>query len=213
MECAVGTAADLRATETVPSTTPEETIGRVVAFFEREGPVEAIGIGLSGPSTGSLRRRPGVTSRRRQSRAGPTRTSARRSAGGFRYRWPSIQTSMPPRSVNTAGAQRRGSTAFVTSPSAPGLVGAAWSAENSCTDSCIPNSAICASHTTATRIRFRVSARTTATAGKGSRRGVRSKRWGRPAAELADEAVWALEARYLALGLVCVICVLSPSGS
>jgi fructokinase len=35
-------------------------------------------------------------------------------------------------------------------------------------------------------------------------------RWGRPAAELADEAVWALEARYLALGLVCVICVLSP---
>ena len=36
-------------------------------------------------------------------------------------------------------------------------------------------------------------------------------RWGRPAAELAgDEAVWELEARYLALGLVSVICVLSP---
>ena len=36
-------------------------------------------------------------------------------------------------------------------------------------------------------------------------------RWGRRAAELAhDEAVWELEARYLALGLVCVICVLSP---
>jgi fructokinase len=36
-------------------------------------------------------------------------------------------------------------------------------------------------------------------------------RWGRPALELAgDEAVWELEARYLALGLVSVICVLSP---
>jgi fructokinase len=36
-------------------------------------------------------------------------------------------------------------------------------------------------------------------------------RWGRPADELAgDEAVWELEARYIALGLVCVICVLSP---
>jgi fructokinase len=36
-------------------------------------------------------------------------------------------------------------------------------------------------------------------------------RWGRSAVDLAgDEAVWELEARYLALGLVCVICVLSP---
>jgi len=36
-------------------------------------------------------------------------------------------------------------------------------------------------------------------------------RWGRSAVELADDAaVWELEARYLALGLVCVICVLSP---
>jgi fructokinase len=36
-------------------------------------------------------------------------------------------------------------------------------------------------------------------------------RWGRPAVELAhDEAVWRLEARYLALGLVAAICVLSP---
>ena len=36
-------------------------------------------------------------------------------------------------------------------------------------------------------------------------------RWGRPAVELAgEEAVWKLEAHYLALGLVSVICVLSP---
>jgi fructokinase len=35
-------------------------------------------------------------------------------------------------------------------------------------------------------------------------------RWGKPAHELSDDLVWDLEARYLALGLVCVICVLSP---
>ena len=49
-ECAVGTGpADLRAAETIPTTVPQETIGRVVAFFEREGPVAAIGIGSFGP--------------------------------------------------------------------------------------------------------------------------------------------------------------------
>jgi fructokinase len=49
-DCAIGTGPeDVRATETIPTTTPEETIGRVVAFFEREGPVTAIGIGSFGP--------------------------------------------------------------------------------------------------------------------------------------------------------------------
>jgi fructokinase len=37
-----------------------------------------------------------------------------------------------------------------------------------------------------------------------------SARWGRPGEELDDEAVWRLEAHYLALGLVNVICVLAP---
>jgi fructokinase len=35
-------------------------------------------------------------------------------------------------------------------------------------------------------------------------------RWGQPPAELEEEAAWALEAHYLALGLVAVIGVLSP---
>jgi fructokinase len=35
-------------------------------------------------------------------------------------------------------------------------------------------------------------------------------RWGRPASELDDDAAWKLQAEYLALGLVCVISVLSP---
>jgi fructokinase len=35
-------------------------------------------------------------------------------------------------------------------------------------------------------------------------------RWGLPAVELGDATAWELEARYLALGLVSVTCVLSP---
>jgi fructokinase len=49
-ECAIGTGPeDIRAAKTIPTTTPEETIGRAIAFFEREGPVAAIGVGSFGP--------------------------------------------------------------------------------------------------------------------------------------------------------------------
>jgi fructokinase len=47
--CAVGTAPDDLRIETIPTTTPAETTGRAVSFFEREGPVAAIGIGCFGP--------------------------------------------------------------------------------------------------------------------------------------------------------------------
>ncbi|MGH3079969.1 MAG: ROK family protein [Gaiellaceae bacterium] len=49
-ECAIGTGPDdLRATETIATTTPAETIEQVIAFFHREGPVAAVGIGSFGP--------------------------------------------------------------------------------------------------------------------------------------------------------------------
>jgi fructokinase len=49
-ECAIGAGPDdLRATETIATTTPAETIERVIAFFDREGPVAAVGIGSFGP--------------------------------------------------------------------------------------------------------------------------------------------------------------------
>lgn len=49
--CAVGTGPDdLRALTRFPTTTPEETIGRIVAFFRAQPePVQAIGIGSFGP--------------------------------------------------------------------------------------------------------------------------------------------------------------------
>jgi fructokinase len=49
-ECAIGTGPDdVRAAVTIPTTSPDETIERAVAFFELEGPVAAVGIGSFGP--------------------------------------------------------------------------------------------------------------------------------------------------------------------
>jgi predicted NBD/HSP70 family sugar kinase len=55
-------------------------------------------------------------------------------------------------------------------------------------------------------------ARSTAIAGRGLAAGPAIEaRWGRPPRELGtDESVWRLEARYVALGLVNVVAVLSP---
>ncbi len=48
--CAVGTGPeDLAATITYPTTNPEETLGRAIAFFHEHGPLDAIGIATFGP--------------------------------------------------------------------------------------------------------------------------------------------------------------------
>jgi fructokinase len=49
-ELAIGTGPDdLRATATIPTGAPAETIDRTIAFFEHQGPVDAVGIGSFGP--------------------------------------------------------------------------------------------------------------------------------------------------------------------
>jgi fructokinase len=49
-ECAIGTGPDdVRQATTIPTTSPDETIGRAIDFFARAGPVDAIGIGSFGP--------------------------------------------------------------------------------------------------------------------------------------------------------------------
>jgi fructokinase len=211
-ECAVGTGpADLRATETVPTTTPGETIDRVVAFFEREGPVEAIGIGSFGPVDSKL--------------SSPT--------------WGHITTTPKPGWAGADVAQeirRRLSVpvAFDTDVNAAALGEHNWGAARGVDTFCYitvgtgiggggmvggkllhglvhpefghmriphdrdadPFPGVCPYHGDCWE-------------GLASGRAVEA-RWGRPAEELSDEKVWELQARYLALGLVCVICVLSP---
>jgi fructokinase len=212
-ECAIGAGPDsLRATTTIPTTTPEETIGRAVAFFESEGPVAAIGIGSFGP-------------------VDPKLTSAT---------WGHITSTPKPGWANTDVAPeiRRRLTvpvAFDTDVNAAALGENRWGAAQGLETFCYitvgtgiggggmahggllhgllhpefghlriphdrardPFPGVCPYHGDCWE-------------GLASGRAIEA-RWGRPADELAgEEAVWALEAHYLALGLVSVICILSP---
>ncbi len=212
-ECAIGTGPDdLRATETVPTTTPVETIGRAVAFFEREGPVDAIGIGSFGPVDGK-----------------PSSPS-----------WGHITTTPKPGWANTdvgPEVHRRLSVpvAFDTDVNAAALGEQRWGAAQSLDTFCYitigtgiggggmaggnllhgllhpefghiriphdtnadPFPGVCPYHGDCWE-------------GVASGRAIEA-RWGQPPEELAGkDEVWELEARYVALGLVCVTCVLSP---
>jgi fructokinase len=212
-QCAVGSAPDdLRAQQTIPTTTPQETIDRVVAFFEREGPVEAIGIGAFGPVNAHL--------------SSPT--------------WGFITTTPKPGWAQTdvgPEIQRRLSVpvVFDTDVNAAALGEHLWGAAKGLDTFCYitvgtgiggggmargkllhglvhpefghlriphdlegdPFPGVCPYHGDCWE-------------GLASGRAIEA-RWGRPAVELAgDQAVWELEARYLAVGLISVICVLSP---
>jgi fructokinase len=212
-ECAIGNGPDdLRAAATIPTTTPRETIGRAAAFFEREGPVEAIGIGSFGPVD--------------QNPSSPT--------------WGHITTTPKPGWAHTDVGQeirRRLSVpvAFDTDVNAAALGEHRWGACQGLDTFCYitvgtgiggggmaggkllhgllhpefghmriphdreadPFPGVCPYHGDCWE-------------GLASGRAIEA-RWGQPAASLdGDRAVWELEARYLALGLVSVMCVLSP---
>ena len=212
-QCAVGSGPDdLRANETLPTTTPKETIDRVVAFFEREGPVEAIGIGSFGPLDGKV--------------SSPT--------------WGHITTTPKPGWAHAdvgQEIQRRLSVpvVFDTDVNAAAFGEHLWGAAQGLDTFCYitvgtgiggggmargkllhglvhpefghmriphdleadPFPGVCPYH---------------GDCWEGLASGLAIEaRWGGSAVDLAgDDAVWELEARYLALGLVCVICVLSP---
>jgi fructokinase len=212
-ECAIGTGPDnLPATATIPTTSPEETIGRAIAFFEREGPVAAIGIGSFGPIDQKL--------------TSPT--------------WGHITTTPKPGWAHTdVGQEIRGRlsvpVAFDTDVNAAALGEHRWGAAQGLDTFCYitigtgiggggmargnllhglvhpefghmriphdrevdPFPGVCPYHGDCWE-------------GLASGRAIEG-RWGRAPQELAgNEAVWELEARYLALGVVSVICVLSP---
>jgi fructokinase len=212
-QCAVGSAPDdLRANETLPTTTPKETIDRVVAFFQREGPVEAIGIGsfgpldgkLSSPTWGHITTTPkpgwahadvGQEIRRRLSVPVVFDTDVNAAAYG-EHLWGAAQglDTFCYITVGTGiggGGMARGKLLH-------GLVHPEFGHMRIPHDlEADPFPGVCPYH---------------GDCWEGLASGLAIEaRWGRSAVDLAgDEAVWELEARYLALGLVCVICVLSP---
>ncbi len=212
-ELAVGTGPDdLRAVETIPTTTPAETIGRAVAFFEREGPVGAIGIGSFGPV--DLRR------------SSPT--------------WGRVTTTPKPGWANTdvAGEVRRRlavPVAFDTDVNAAALGEGRWGAAQGLDTFCyvtvgtgIGGGGMAGGnllhgllHPELGHIRIPHDVGADPFPGVCPYHGdcweglacgpAIEARWGRPPEELAGrDDVWALEARYLALGLVSLICALSP---
>jgi fructokinase len=212
-ECAVGTGPDdLRASVTIPTTTPAETIGHAVAFFEREGPVDAIGIGsfgpvdqrLSSPSWGRITTTPkpgwantdlGHEVRRRLSVAVAFDTDVNAAALG-EYRWGAAQ----------------GLDTFCYITIGTGIGGGGMAGGNLLHGLLHPEFGhIRIPHDTgADPFPGACPYHGDCWEGLASGRAIEA-RWGRPPQELdGNDEVWELEARYLALGLVSVICVLSP---
>jgi fructokinase len=211
--CAVGTSPDdVRAEETVPTTSPRETIDRAVAFFEREGPVDAIGIGSFGPvdlksssptwgyittttKPGWAQTDVGPEIRRRLSVPVAFDTDVNAAALG-EHRWGAAQ-GLDTFCYVTVGTGIGGG-AMAGGKLVHGLVHPEFGhlrVPRDCERDPFPG--VCPYHGDCWE-------------GLASGPAV-AARWGRPAAELGDDhPAWPLEAHYLALGLVSAICVLSP---
>ncbi len=212
-ECAVGTGPDeLRARATIPTTTLEETIARVVGFFEQEGPVAAVGIGCFGPidpdvtspTWGYITTTPkpgwahsdiGQEIRRRLSVPVAFDTDVNAAALG-EYRWGAAQ-GLDTFCYITVGTGIGGG-GMARGQLLRGLVHPEFGHMRVPHDrEADPFPGVCPYHVDCWE-------------GLASGHAIEA-RWGRPAVELGARAdVWELEARYVALGLVCVICVLSP---
>jgi hypothetical protein len=178
-ECAIATGPDdLRAATTIPTTTPEETIGRAVEFFRRAGPVDAIGIGSFGP----------VDTRTDSVTWGYITTTPKRGWANTDVGQEIRRRLDVPVAFDTdVNAAALGEDRWVpagdwgrsgTSLSEAGSAAARSSTDTSCTGSSTRSSGTCASRTTSTPTRSAASARITATASKGSPPAQRSKRAG-----------------------------------
>jgi fructokinase len=212
-ECAIGTGPDeLGPTATIPTTTPEETIDRAVAFFEREGPVTAIGIGSFGPvdpnvksaTWGHITSTPkpgwsytdvGQEIRRRLSVPVAFDTDVNAAALG-EHRWGAAQ-GLDTFCYITVGTGIGGG-GMAGGKLLHGLVHPEFGHMRIPHDrERDPFDGVCPYHGDCWE-------------GLASGRAIEA-RWGRSPLELeGDTGVWALQAHYLALGLVSVICVLSP---
>ncbi|MFL5955699.1 MAG: ROK family protein [Gaiellaceae bacterium] len=206
--CAIGAGPDdLRDFVTIPTTTPEETIGRAAEFFSRDGKVAALGVGSFGPidvQRGLITTTP---------KAGWANTDV---VGALR-----AALDVPvvfDTDVNAAalGEQRWGAAlgldtfCYITVGTG---IGGGVMAGNELVHGLVhpeighmlvphdvtrdPSPGVCPFHGDCFE-------------GLASGSAIRA-RWGKPGEELAGEPeVWELEAEYLALGVVNVICTTSP---
>jgi fructokinase len=210
-ECAVGTGPDdVRAALTIPTTTPDETIGRVLEFFAGAWPVDAIGVGSFGP------------------------IDARRGSDTWGY----ITTTPKPGWSNTdvgQAIQRHLDVpvVFDTDVNAAALGEHRWGAGRGLgslwyvtVGTGIGGGAVVdgqilhgLSHPEFGHLRVPRDP-TDSFAGSCAYHGdcleglasgtALEARWGKPAHEIENDEAWALEARYLALGLLAVVAILAP---
>ncbi|MDQ4029790.1 MAG: ROK family protein [Actinomycetota bacterium] len=209
--CAIGTGpADVRESVTIPMTTPDETIAAVVRFFAGK-PLAAVGVGSFGP----IDVRP----------SSPT--------------WGSITTTPKPGWANTdvVGPLTRAlelPVALDTDVNVAALAEQRWGAAVGLDTVCyvtvgtgiggggVVNGRLMHGllHPEIGHMRIPHDRQIDPFDGacpyhgdcfEGLASGVAIRaRWGRPGEELEDDAVWRLEAHYLALGLANVVCVLAP---
>jgi fructokinase len=210
--CAVGTGpSDMRGMTTIPTTAPDETIARAVEFFAANGVLEAVGVGSFGP------------------------IDLRRSSRSFGF----ITTTPKPGWAQTDVAGRLEESldvpvAFDTDVNAAALGEQRWGAAVGLGSFCyvtvgtgigggvVVNGRIVHGLLHPELGHMRIPHDRVADPfpgccpyhgdcleGLASGEAMR-QRWKRDARELTDDAPWQLEAQYLALGLVNVICALSP---
>ncbi len=210
--CGIGSGPDdLRQTSSFPTTTPDETIGRALRFFNSNGAVKAIGVGSFGP----------IDARR----SSPT--------------WGHITTTPKPGWSNTDvvsafQVELDVPVAFDTDVNAAALAERRWGAAAGLETFCyitvgtgiggggMANGRLMHGLLHPEFGHMRIPHDRSRDAFEGACpyhgdcfEGLASgealrQRSRKPARELSDPAVWELEAEYLALGLVNVICILSP---
>jgi fructokinase len=210
--CAVGTGpSDVRGMTTIPTTAPDETIARAVEFFAANGVLEAVGVGSFGP------------------------IDLRRSSRSFGF----ITTTPKPgwAQTNVAGRLEESldvPVAFDTDVNAAALGEHRWGAAVGLGSFCyvtvgtgigggvVVNGRIVHGLLHPELGHMRIPHDRVADPfpgccpyhgdcleGLASGEAMR-QRWKKDASELTDDAPWQLEAQYVALGLVNVICALSP---
>jgi fructokinase len=205
--CAVGDGPDgVRETETFPNTTPEETIARAARFFRQNGAIAAVGVGSFGPI--DLRRgritttpKPGWADTDVVGALGRALdvpiafdTDVNAAALG-EYRW-GAAVGLETFCYITVGTGIGGG-GMANGRLMHGLLHPEFGHMRIPHDrERDPFEGVCPYHGDCFE-------------GLASGEAIR-RRWGRPGERLDDPAVWELEAEYLALGLVNVICTLSP---
>lgn len=206
--CAIGSSPDdLRSIATIPTTTPEETLGRTMEFFAQNGGVSAVGVGSFGPIDHRTGR---ITTTPKPGWANTDVVSVLHDALGVPVAFDTDVNAAALGEGRWGAAQ--GLDTFCYFTVGTGIGGGVMAGRRLVHGLLHPE----VGHMLIPHDRERDAFEGVCPFHGDCFEGLASggairKRWGKPAEALGDRPeVWELEAEYLALGIVNVICVLSP---